>query len=224
MTEKQFIPEVKLDQNTPIHDIKPLTNPVTRSLIDRYVLLSEFCKDKTVLSISCGYGYGEMILKALGAKEVIGIDIDEKAINHINTTFAPQVKGIQGNFVKDTIDLQKKFDVIISVETFEHIETTELQHLFETIKRHSGPQTLILMTTPHRKTKDWNYNGGTHKYEYTFQEFENILNTDFDGWDVKFLSLVEVATEDDYITYKINPNTLNFQINGLIMVGILTPK
>ena len=46
----------------------------------RYELAKEFVKDKTVLDIACGSGYGTKILAEAGAREVEGIDISEEAI------------------------------------------------------------------------------------------------------------------------------------------------
>lgn len=215
----------KSDQNTPVDDINPILNPPTRSCVDRYVILSSWCKNKSVLSISSGYGYGEMILKALGAKEVVGVDVDPKAIEYINTNFSPQVKGIVGDFVKDELDLKKKFDVIISVETFEHITQQDTIKLIETIKRHSKEDTTVFITTPMRKTEKWDYKGGTHLYEYSSEEFSNIMTMAFgDTHKVMFLTLAEFAILKDYITVVMTDKCPFEQLNGLIMVACMIPK
>ena len=52
-------------ENTPIWDFDIGKNSINRTIIDRYILVSSRCKGKSVFSIGCGFGYCEMILKAL---------------------------------------------------------------------------------------------------------------------------------------------------------------
>ena len=215
----------KDDQNTPIEDINVISNPVTRSLIDRYVLLSPFCQNKSVLSISCGWGYGEMILRGLGAKEVVGIDMDAKAINFINNTFSPQVTGVLGNFITETIDLKKTFDTIISIETFEHVKQDDLSCLLDTIKRHATPQSTLIITTPRRRQDEWDYKGGTHEYEYSIEEFKEIVDSAFiDTWNVNFMLLIETRFDNNYYTGIVGDINQYQDMAGLILVAVMTPK
>lgn len=51
--------------------------------INRYVFASNFVKDKTVLDIVCGTGYGSSYLARKGAKRVLGGDISKKAIEYV---------------------------------------------------------------------------------------------------------------------------------------------
>lgn len=224
--EKIHDTNAKTDQNTPVNDINPVTNPVTRSCIDRYVLLSSFCKGKKVLSISSGYGYGEMILKALGADKVVGLDMDPKAIEYINNTYAPHVTGIVADFVKEDIDLKEKFDVIISVETFEHVSQQDSIKLLETIKRHMHDKTEVFITTPLRKTPTWTYNGGTHIYEYDSQEFSGVMNLAFSDTNrVRFFSLAEMHILKDYITVFLPDNKMPENVlSAIIMVAYISQK
>ncbi|MDP2692247.1 MAG: methyltransferase domain-containing protein [bacterium] len=219
---------IKLDDNTPVTDIDPLNNPVTRSCVDRYVLLSSYCKGKSVLSVSCGYGYGEMILKALGAREVIGLDQDSVAIDYINKTYAPQVTGIVHDFIKETVDLKRTFDVVLSVETFEHVSPEDTIHLIETMKRHARPDSILIITTPMRATKEWEYKGGTHKYEYSPKEFTTLMESYFGTeYKVGFIGLGESRINENYLTSVISTNNENEYINtsfaGYIMVAVITP-
>ena len=82
-------------------------------------------KNKTVLDFGCGHGALSIDIGLLGAKFTLGIDLEEKLLN-----FAK--KNLQKNF--DTLDnkinfkkldickeeIDYKFDVIVSKDTFEH--------------------------------------------------------------------------------------------------------
>ena len=198
------MPAIKKGQNTPVEEINPTTNPVIRSMIDRYVIISGYCKGKDVMSLSCGVGYGEAILHALGAKSVVGVDMDEAAIQHISKTYHPHVKGVVGNFVEERIDLGKKFDVVISVETFEHIMKKDTKHLLDTMERHLKDDGTMIITTPRRAMYNWEYKGGTHLYEYCPEEFVNILQQKFPDKKIKLMLLSETRLDNDYVTFRTN--------------------
>ena len=48
--------------------------------IYRYNLTKKYCKNKIVLDVGCGYGYGSFILSKI-CKSIIGIDLSKKAIH-----------------------------------------------------------------------------------------------------------------------------------------------
>ena len=54
--------------------------------LHRYAFAKEFVKDKTVLDLACGEGYGSAML-AEEAEQVTGIDINECAIKHATATY-----------------------------------------------------------------------------------------------------------------------------------------
>ena len=48
--------------------------------LNRYFFASHFVKNRTVLDIASGSGYGSEILQKAGARRVYGVDISEEAI------------------------------------------------------------------------------------------------------------------------------------------------
>jgi len=56
-------------------------NNITLQDIERYKFALNYVKDKRVLDIACGTGYGSaMLLLECKAKEVFGVDIDKNTI------------------------------------------------------------------------------------------------------------------------------------------------
>ena len=55
--------------------------------LHRYALASLFCKNKNVLDIASGEGYGSNILSQY-ADQVTGVDIDENAVKYAASKYA----------------------------------------------------------------------------------------------------------------------------------------
>ena len=103
-----------------VSDIGSRKNIIYDEHMIRYGLAKRFVQGKTVLDIACGSGYGSDILAKAGAKKVIGMDVDEDALN-----------GARKKFVYDNLEFKKGnglnlgeygFDVVISFETIEHLQ------------------------------------------------------------------------------------------------------
>ena len=88
--------------------------------IERYGFAQQYAKDKIVLDIACGEGYGSEMIKNGGAKQVYGSDNDPKIIEYASSKYS----GI--NF--EVMDAAKTsytdniFDLIISFETWHHLD------------------------------------------------------------------------------------------------------
>jgi ubiquinone/menaquinone biosynthesis C-methylase UbiE len=94
--------------------------------IKRYVFASNYTKNKIVLDNACGTGYGAWyMLKKGDAKEVVGVDISEDAINYAKNNYTDE----NISFIcADAADLpfsKKYFDVVVSFETIEHLKDNE---------------------------------------------------------------------------------------------------
>jgi len=102
-------------------DTKTLTEHLAR-----YVWALNFCSDLKVLDAACGTCYGLHIISAV-ASEVYGLDISEESLDyakaHYNFYHKPCVLGVcdfeKTGFIN--ITKFKKFDVILSFETIEHL-------------------------------------------------------------------------------------------------------
>jgi len=187
---------IKKTQNTNILELDRLRHPVTNTSIDRYVIANTWTKGKKVLDAATGYGYGAGILLSLGAQSVTGIDIDEEAIKYASTQFK---NASYAKFKKaDIFNLEKhfkenEFDVCTSVETFEHLPKEKINEYLQSIEKVT--KEVLFITTPRRKTKEWKYDGGTHLYEYSPEEFTSILKENFPDKQIGIFGILELNFE-----------------------------
>jgi len=89
--------------------------------LDRYLFAKDFVKEKVVLDIACGVGYGSFELKKTGAKRVFGGYISKEAVEFAKENYELrdltfEVMGCESIPLKD-----KSIDVVVSFETIEHI-------------------------------------------------------------------------------------------------------
>ena len=183
---------MKETDNTPLVEIDRINKPATSTMIDRYIFANTWTKGKTVIDAATGKGYGAGILLSLGAKSIVGIDIDEEGIKDANEIYqSPNI-----NYkVCDIFDLQSEFkenefEVCTSIETFEHLPPERIDEYLQSIKYVTSET--VIITTPRRKVPVWHYNGGTHLYEYDANEFTEILHRNFNDSDISAIGLNEV--------------------------------
>ncbi|MBF0107140.1 MAG: class I SAM-dependent methyltransferase [Deltaproteobacteria bacterium] len=149
----------------------------------RYHFAAQFVKDKILLDCACGAGVGTEIFAKEGAKEIIGVDVSDAALEQarqrttpFNCTFK---KGDATHLpVKD-----RSVDVYISLETIEHIN--EVDSYLSEAKRVLKDDGVFICSTPNRRVsnpgktlddKPWNR---YHVREYDHKEFAGLLSRSF---------------------------------------------
>lgn len=116
--------------------------------LHRYAMAAEYVKDKIVLDIACGEGYGSSLLSK-NASAVTGIDIDSKTVSDASKKYSKSnLKFIQGK-VEDIPASDNWFDVVVCFETLEHSD--EHEKIFSEIKRVLKPGGLLIISTPEKK-------------------------------------------------------------------------
>ena len=92
---------------------------ISKHLI-RYVYASNFITKKSlVLDAACGTGYGTYVMSKK-AKKIYGIDVSSKAIAFAKSNYkSKNIRFINLNILN--INFKNKFDVIVSLETIEHL-------------------------------------------------------------------------------------------------------
>ena len=120
--------------------------------ISRYEFALNFIKNGSfVLDCACGSGYGSEILSKK-ANKVIGIDLDKTTIDFANKYY----KNDKISFIEEdlyTIDFpEDSFDVIISLETLEHIKDSYLY--LEKIKKMIKKGGVAVLSTPMLRFKN----------------------------------------------------------------------
>lgn len=106
--------------NTGIRPISDSFESLPSLMKETYKLFREHVRDKAVLDVGCGEGYGDLYLSDV-ARHVTGIDIDKKVVDRANKRFS----GGTITFMKmsgEKLDFPcSSFDVIVSSQSIEHI-------------------------------------------------------------------------------------------------------
>jgi ubiquinone/menaquinone biosynthesis C-methylase UbiE len=140
----------------------------------RYQLASQFVKDKKVLDIACGSGYGSKILALAGASEVIGMDKDAAAVKAAQPLAVANLVYKEGDAEKiEAAD--KEFGVVVSFETVEHLHNQEA-YVAE-LGRVVSDDGLVFVSTPNKEV--FGNKNPFHIKELTKAEFEALLKKVF---------------------------------------------
>jgi GT2 family glycosyltransferase/SAM-dependent methyltransferase len=153
--------------------------PVVYEHFHRYLWATQLVRGRRVLDLGSGEGFGSALL-ASSAAEVIGVDIDELAVEHSQLNYA----GANLEFrLGSALDLSAfeddSFDAVVSFEVIEHVrEQDAVLAEAERVLRDDG---LLIMSTPDRRT----YSGSRgepnpfHQRELDSDEFRELLGRHF---------------------------------------------
>lgn len=160
-----------------------------------YLCLNKYVKEgDKVLDVGFGLGYGLATI-AIKAKEVYGVDVDEKVLNYCQTTSVGKNPKLKELNLYDGYTLNypdNYFDVVSSVDVLEHVEDYDrfLKELLRVSKRG------VFISTPNRRPEYTNPDGTPKNYwhlrEWSRDELktilekfgrvdENFMNGQFDG-------------------------------------------
>lgn len=150
----------------------------------RYSWVTSFTNNKRVLEVGCGGGAGCNEILSAGASEVTGVDVDREAVLFAQERFdSPHMKF---DVVQDSKlpAPDASFDVVIALETIEHVEDD--RPFVEELARVLRSGGTLLLSTPNRLIT----NPGTtitdrpvnplHVREYTKQELGELLPDSFE--------------------------------------------
>ncbi len=163
-----------------------LKNYIERQHIMRYVFCSRYIKDKIVVDVACGVGYGSHYLARCDAKYIIAIDLDGYVLSlarkYYNTQNLVYVSGDARHLpLRDN-----SVDIFVSFETIEHLSKPE-QFLKE-IARVLKPSGMLIISTPNKR---WTRHPSYHLHEFYPNDFYKLLEKYF----------VEVEKYAQYISY-----------------------
>ena len=147
----------------------------------RYRCALGVVKDKIVLDIACGTGYGTQILAERAAK-VYGIDVSQEAVEYAAKNY-PRKNIIykQGDAVKTPLP-DSSVDVVISLETIEHIPAPE--PFVKEVKRVLKPGGVFVVSTPN----DDEFTEGNiyHVHEFDFKTLDKVITKNFKNFEYYF--------------------------------------
>lgn len=135
-------------------------------------------KDKVILDIASGEGYGSDLL-AQHSKFVYGVDISSEAVEHSKNKYRREnLTYLVGS--ADAIPIQNStIDVVVSFETIEHHD--KHSEMFSEIKRVLKTDGILIMSSPDK----YYYsdlpkkNNEFHVKELYYSDFMNLVNTHF---------------------------------------------
>lgn len=113
--------------------------------LHRYALATALTKEKVVLDIASGEGYGTNLISKQ-AKEVIGVDISKEAISHARNKYSSKNLSFLIGSTDKIPCSSNYFDVVVSFETIEHHDRHE-EMLLE-VKRVLKPDGIIIISSP----------------------------------------------------------------------------
>lgn len=136
--------------------------------IERYALLRQFAKG-VVCDAACGCGYGSYLLATNpDVQFVIGLDAEADAISHArNEYLTPKTEFQVANLDKWVSN--RPIDMLLSVETIEHIENTSILPNF--VDRNAINH--VILTYPSKKTTHYN---PYHYHDFKLQEILDMFN------------------------------------------------
>jgi GT2 family glycosyltransferase/ubiquinone/menaquinone biosynthesis C-methylase UbiE/glycosyltransferase involved in cell wall biosynthesis len=144
----------------------------------RYAACLDAARDKIVLDIACGEGFGTELLSQR-ARKVIGIDIDQPTVIQAKELYG-HIKNI--SFCTGDCRLiplkSASIDLVVSFETIEHIERH--QTFIDEVARVLRPDGVLIISTPDKENyREPGQENPFHVCELTSNQFAQTLEERF---------------------------------------------
>lgn len=183
--------------------------------IYRYIFATSLTKNKVVLDVACGTGYGVSYMAEKGAREVIGVDISAIAANYARERFSKDngASFICANAIKLPF-VDNVFDVVVSFETIEHIR--QYRKFLEECRRVLKENGLLICSTPNRRIFSPNLAKPVNTFhikEFWPEEFYRLLRRYFAH--ITFYGQCDVKLADNSVD-RTNYNVHGFNDNEFI--------
>ncbi len=189
------------------------TVEVGNQLSFHYELAKFFLEDKNIkkgrlLDIACGTAKG-LLLFVNYDYELVGADYDLLLIEDNKQKYSDyNINFIKEDITQTTFE-SESFDIILTMETFEHIEPNKMLKELKRILKKDG---YIILSTPQNS-----YNGicinPEHLYEYSLDEFSTCVSNYFEIQKIIGLKAGRIYFDDD----PIGANTMIFAKNAKIL-------
>jgi 2-polyprenyl-3-methyl-5-hydroxy-6-metoxy-1,4-benzoquinol methylase len=135
-------------------------------------------QDSLVLDVGFGLGYG-LIISSVHAREVHGIDVDQKALDYCNNFLLNKLPTLKAIQVYDGYNIpypDNYFDVIVSVDVLEHVPDYHriLKEMMRVVSKG------VFISTPNRRPEHCNPDGTPTNYwhlrEWSDEELRDIVS------------------------------------------------
>lgn len=172
--------------------------------LHRYAIALSLVKNKQVLDIASGEGYGSNLL-ADEAREVIGVDICEETIRQACLKYKKNNLAFRVGSASSIPVSDHSIDVVVSFETIEHHDQHE--EMLAEIKRVLKPDGVLLISSPDKLnyTEQPGFSNPFHVKELYFIEFKDLItrhfrNSKFYMQKMSFNSLIVAENSYDQFT------------------------
>jgi SAM-dependent methyltransferase len=155
--------------------------------VARYLVAAEYVVGRRVLDAGCGIGYGTALLKAAGAAEVAGVDIDSESLALAEKQFGGDAITFLQDDCQELGKLSGPFDVICSFENIEHLPHPE--RFLRRAGQLLADGGVLLISTPDRLIMrpfvDGRPRNQYHFHEWYRDEFRQLLTAAFRRVDMR---------------------------------------
>ncbi|HEY2180653.1 MAG TPA: glycosyltransferase [Solirubrobacteraceae bacterium] len=145
----------------------------------RYLWAARLVGDKRVLDLGSGEGFGAAIL-ADAAREVVGVDVDERTVEHANLNWSsPTVSFVRGSALDLSTFENGSFDAVVAFEIIEHL--TDQSQMLAEVSRVLASDGILIVSTPDRRmySEASAQENPFHERELSYQEFSSLLGETF---------------------------------------------
>lgn len=195
--------------------------------LHRYAIVEDYIKNKIVLDIACGEGYGTN-LTSNTAKYVYGVDIDNDIVQEAKLKYKKEnLEFITGSAIEIPLK-DSSVDVVISFETIEHHDKHD--EMMSEIKRVLRLDGLLIISSPDKLfySDVRKFKNQFHIKELYKQEFFDLIAKNFS--EIQLLtqkysngnSIIEDNTINNQVRFFSGNYTeiKNIKINPLYLIAI----
>ena len=218
--EIEEVSEFKIEEKNPVgQNTRFITrNDITDSIENgivcaRYSKVFPYVVDKDVLELGCGTFLGPMLMSKY-AKSITATDASKEIIEWNNEHYHKYTKKKNINFevmnILDTDKYSKKFDVIVALESIEHIPpyVASLDIIIKRICSILKDNGTLIISTPPRRGGPERYPDGSHPIEYLPEEVVPSLE--------RYGKVLSVEDFDGTIFYVFKKNDVSIKIGVLL--------
>jgi SAM-dependent methyltransferase len=151
--------------------------------LHRYLFALRWSKDKKVLDVASGSGYGAALLSQ-AASQVWALELDRQSVVYARRTWdRSNLIFVQGDATSLPF-ASASFDLVVALEILEHVQNSS--NLVREIARVVRPSGVALISTPDkaRYSDARNYSNPFHVREFYRDEFAELLGEHFRAFDL----------------------------------------
>jgi SAM-dependent methyltransferase len=146
-------------------------SPYREALLWRYRWASSHCRNRDVLDVPCGMGWGTSLLQ--GARSLRGIDLNVEAIEEARRRYGSQATFQTGDMAALPIE-DASLDVVCCMEGIEHVPVAVGTAFLQECYRVLQPEGQLLLSSPYLVAGGHSGNP-FHVHEYRPEEIKSLM-------------------------------------------------